>query len=135
MIKLANLHSFLQDLNLVPAEQIYSTADDIKIIPSGRLTSTAGEIVIAEKHYTAVYTIERYKDRVLSEDLIIAHLSAWLLDNDTDRTESITFDLIADKEDHDCSTLEFSIPFVELVTLVEDVDGPITHDGTTYSLA
>lgn len=134
MQKIAALHTFLAGLNLVAAEQIDSAVDDLTIIPSGRPAATAGQIIIAEKHYTASFFIERYPHGQVSEDQLFAQLSAWLLTNDTGRLEPVEFEMIVDVLDAQVANLEFGIPFTELVTLIPFATGPIVINGSHYKL-
>lgn len=134
MQKIAALHSFIAGLNLVAAEQIDSAVDDLTLIPSGRPADIAGQLVIAEKHYTASFFIERYPHGKVSEDQLFAQISAWLLANDTGRLEPVEFEMIVDVLDAQTANLEFGIPFTELVTAIPDTAGNLIINGVKYKL-
>ena len=134
MQKIAALHSFLAGLNLVAAEQIDSAVDDLTIIPSGRRAATAGQITIAEQHYTASFFIERYPHGQVPAELLFAQISAWLLQNDTGRTEPIEFPVIVDVLDAQTANLEFGIPFTEEITGIPFSSGPVVINSTHYKL-
>lgn len=134
MQKIAALHSFIAGLNLGAAEDINSDVDDLTLIPSGRPAAIAGQIIIAEQHYTASFFIERYPHGQVSPQLLFAHISAWLLANDTERTEPVEFTMIIDVLDAQTANLEFGIPFTELITLIPDAAGLISIDGVKYRL-
>jgi P2 phage tail completion protein R (GpR) len=134
MQKITDLHTFIANLNLVAAEQIDSAVDDLSIIPSGRPAAVAGQLVIAEKHYTASFFIERYPHGKVSEDQLLAQISAWLLANDTGRLEPVGFDMIIDVLDAQTANLEFGIPFTELITCTPYATGAIVVNGVKYKL-
>ncbi|MGJ0489607.1 phage tail protein [Methylobacter sp.] len=134
MKKIADLHAFILSLDLVAAEQIDSYVDDLVIVPSGRPAPTAGQIIIAEKRYTATFNIERYPHGQISEDALLAQIAAWLIENDTTRTDPIEFPLIVDVHDAQTANLEFGITFEEWILAAEDVAGPITANGKQYAL-
>lgn len=134
MQKIAALHSFIAGLNLVAAEQIDSAVDELTIIPSGRPATIAGQLIIAEKHYTASFFIERYPHGKVSEDQFVAQISAWLLANDTGRLEPVEFEMIVDVLDAQTANLEFGIPFTELVIGIPYANGTIVINGVKYKL-
>ena len=84
MKKLADLTTFLTELNLVAAENIFSYVDEPKIIPSGSYLST-DSIILYRLDYTATINIERYPHKIHAAELLFGHVSAWLMDNDDDR--------------------------------------------------
>jgi hypothetical protein len=134
MKKIADLHAFILALDLVAAEQIDSFVDDLLIVPSGRPAPDEGQIIIAEKRYTATFFIERYPHGQISEDALLAQIVAWLLENDTTRTDPIDFPLIVDVHDAQTANLEFGIAFEEWIVAAEDAAGPITINGKKYAL-
>jgi len=134
MQKIADLHNFIINLNLVAAEQVDSFVDDLVITPALRGTGVAGQLIIAEKDYTAMFYIERYPHGGISEDALLAQISAWVIQNDTERTASIAFPLIVDIHDNNTADLEFGISFNELIIATADVNGTIDVDGTKYAL-
>jgi hypothetical protein len=111
-----------------------SYVDDLRIVPAGRPSSVQDQIVIAEERYTATFFIERYPHGRLSPHILFAQISAWLLENDTERTEPIDFPMIVEVLDTETANLEFGILFDELVMAAEDEDGVIHVHGKTYAL-
>jgi hypothetical protein len=134
MQKIAALHSFIAGFNLVAAEQIDSVVDELTIIPSGRPALTPGQVVIAEKHYMASFFIDHYPHGLVSANLLFAQISAWLLANDTGRTEPIEFGMIVDVLDPQTANLEFGIPFTELVIGIPDAAGSIVINNVKYRI-
>ena len=94
-----------------------------------------GQIVVAEKHYVAGFEIERYPHGSVSEDLLISQVSAWLLENDTDRLDPIDFQFVVEAMDEQVADVELSIDFTEYVKAAEDPNGKITIQGKTYTLS
>jgi len=134
MQKIKDLHTFIINLNLFAAEQMESVVDDLTVIPACRPNDNAGELVIAEKDYTATFFIERYPHGQVSEDQLLAQVSAWLVQNDADRTIPFDFSLNIEVMDAQIADLEFGIPFNELIIAQEDVAGDIIVDGVRYAL-
>lgn len=134
MQKIKDLHSFILSLNLFEAGQLDSDVDDLVITPKCYAHSVPGQMVITEKDYTATFYIERYPHHLQSEDLLIAQISAWLIENDESRTEPRQYQMIVEPLDSQTVNLEFGIPFNELVIAVEDSNGNISIKGTQYSL-
>lgn len=134
MTKHAALVAFLQNLNLFAAEQLDPFVDDLTILPAARATATAGQIVVCEMDYTAVYYIERYPHQQNPAALLVAQISAWLLDNDTDRVGSYQFPVNVEVLDDATADLEIRIAFHELVTAHSDAVGAITVASQRYTL-
>jgi len=132
MIKIAELHAFIEALNLVDSGQIFSDVDDLEIKPAARTNGTPGQLIMTEKHYTASFYIERYPHGDKGEDVLFDNVSAWLIENDPGRTEPLSFPVVVDVLDDKVADIEFRIPFIELSTVQEDVDGPVTLDSVTY---
>ena len=135
MTKLTALTAFLLNLNLFAAENMESFVDDLTVLPAGRNTATNGTIVVCEMDYTAVLFIERYPHASVPAPLLFAQISAWLLQNDPDRTEANTFPVTVDILDDATADLEIRIPFTEIITAEEDTGGPIDIGGTRYALS
>lgn len=133
MKKIAALHEFIANLDLFAAEQMDSYVDDLVITPTCYPTG-AGEIVVAEQDYTASFFIERYPHGRTSASVLIAHISAWLLDNDTNRTEGTEFPMILDVLDTETANLEFGIKFNELILARPDAGGTLSLKGVRYAL-
>jgi len=134
MQKIALLHDFIISLNLFAPEQMESVIDDLTVIPACRPNGTAGELVIAEKDYTATFFIERYPHGQVSEDKLLAQISAWLVQNDADRTIPFDFSLNIEVMDTQIADLEFGIPFTELIIAQEDEAGEILFNAVRYTL-
>lgn len=134
MIKITALTTFLLNLNLFAAEQLESFVDDLTILPAGRNTAAAGRIVVCEMDYTAALYIERFPHGQIPAALLFAQISAWLLQNDPDRTESNAFPVTVDILDEQTADLEIRIPFTEIVYADADSGGPIDIMGTRYAL-
>jgi hypothetical protein len=134
MQKIAALHSFILGLDLFAAEQLESYVDDLQIVPAGRPNGTPGQIIITEKHYTATFYIERFPHGQISEDRLLAQISAWLIENDSTRTDPLEFPLIVDVLDTETANLEFGIQFEEFVIAAEDPAGSIQLNGKKYAL-
>jgi len=134
MQKLAALHAFIENLNLFAAEQMESVADEVVITPACRGTGVQGEIVVLEKKYDAVFFIERYPHGKVSEDILLANISIWLLENDADRQESMTFELNVEVLDNQTANIEFAIAFDEQVLANESVGGALVFLSKEYQL-
>jgi hypothetical protein len=133
MNKLTALTTFLLNLNLFAAEQLESFVDDLTIMPACR-TAAAGQIVVCEMDYTAAFYIERFPHGSTPAPLFFAQISAWLVQNDPDRTDANDFPVTVDILDDSTADLEIRIPFTELVTASETVDGPIAFKTKRYTL-
>lgn len=134
MTKLSALTTFLLNLNLFAAEQLDAFVDDLNVIPSGRSTATAGQIVACEMDYTAVIYIERYPHAANPAQHLMAQISAWLLDNDGERTTGYQYPINVDILDAATADLEIRIPFHEVVTAHTDIAGAMTLNGTRYTV-
>jgi len=134
MQKIAELHDFIVRLNLFAAEQMESVVDDLTVVPACRPNGNVGELVIAEKDYIATFFIERYPHGQVSEDNLLAQISAWLVQNDADRTTPFDFDMNIEVMDAQIADIEFGIPFTELIIAQQDEAGDILVDGVRYAL-
>lgn len=133
MTKISALTVFLLNLDLFAAENMESFVDDLTVIPAGR-PGTAGQIVVCEMDYTAVFYIERYPHRANPAEILIAQISAWLLQNDQDRTAGYTFPVTVDVLDASTADLELRIPFHEIVTASAQPGGALTFNNLAYSI-
>lgn len=134
MTKLSALTTFLLNLELFAAEQLESLVDDLTILPACRASSVAGQIVVCEMDYTAAFYIERYPHATHRAELLVAQISAWLLQNDSNRSGGFVFPVVVDVLDAATADLEIRIPFHELVTATQALDGPILFDSQRYTL-
>lgn len=139
MKKIGELVSFLIGLNLVAAEQIASYIETAKLKPSGKVNGILndGACVICRQEYTAIIDIEHYPHATYSPALLFAHISAWLIDNDTDRydLENAKPDIIVDVLDDYTADVAININFVEDVLIEESPLGEILLAGKKWSLA
>jgi hypothetical protein len=134
MKKIKALHAFILGLDLFAAEQMDSYVDDLRIVPAVRPAGTPEKIIITEMRYTATFFIERYPHGQVSPNILFAQISAWLIENDAERTEPIDFPMIVDLLDTETANLEFGIAFEELVIATEDANGSINVRNKKYAL-
>jgi hypothetical protein len=136
MKKLAAITEFLLGLDLVAAEQIDSWVENPQIVPAGTV-KTNDSLVIYRQTYTAVIIVERFPHRVHPAELLFAHISAWLMDNDGERFDNQDAKITTDVEIMDDGTadIEISIDFIEEVEIVQDSGGPIYLNGFHWRLA
>lgn len=133
MIQLTALTSFLLNLNLFAAEQLESFVDDLTILPACR-SAVAGQIVVCEMDYTAAFYIERYPHATHRAELLVAQISAWLLQNDSNRHFGFQFPVVVDVLDDSTADLEIRIPFHEIVTATQHPSGEILFNSQRYTL-
>ena len=133
MIQLTALTSFLLNLNLFAAEQLESFVDDLTIMPACR-SAVAGQIVLCEMDYTAAFYIERYPHATHRAELLVAQISAWLLQNDSNRHFGFQFPVVVDVLDDSTADLEIRIPFHEVVTATEHPSGELLFNSQRYTL-
>ena len=132
MKKHAALVSFVLNLDLFAAEQVESFIDDLTIHPAGRATGTAGKIAVCEMDYTSTINIERYPHKAKPAHWLFGQLSAWLIDNDDDRTEGYEFTVDVEILDDDTADVEIRIEFSEIVTASENPAGALLLTGDRY---
>ncbi|WP_432745778.1 phage tail protein [Methylobacter sp. G7] len=132
MKKIADLHSYLLSLDVFAAEQLNSEVDDLTITPA--YYPDGANVVVCEQSYTAMFFIERYAHAKVSTDVLFAHISRWLMENDTGSTAPLPFTVIVDVLDHKTANLEFGIRFNENITAVADVNGTLLINGVKYAL-
>ena len=133
MKQLTALTSFLLNLNLFAAEQLESFVDDLTIMPACR-AAVAGQIVVCEMDYTAAFYIERYPHATHRAELLVAQISAWLLQNDSNRHGGFQFPVVVDVLDDSTADLEIRIPFHEIVTATQNTSGEILFNSQRYTL-
>ncbi len=132
MKKIAELHSYLLTLDLFAAEQLFSEVDDLTITPA--YYPDGDNVIVCEQSYTAMFFIERYAHAKVSADVLFAHISRWLMENDTGSTAPLPFSVIVDVLDHKTANLEFGIPFNENISAVADVEGALLINSVRYAL-
>lgn len=136
MKQIAAITTFLINLDLVAAEQIDSWVEDPQIVPAGTV-KTNDAVVIYRQTYTALIAIERWPHKAHPIELLFAHISAWLIDNDGDRFDDKDAKITTDVEimDDDTADIEIGIDFIEEVEIVMDPDGAIFLNGFHWRLA
>jgi hypothetical protein len=136
MKKLADITAFLIGLDLVAAEQIDSWVENPQIVPAGTV-KTNDAVVIYRQTYTAVIIVERFPHKVHPAELLFAHISAWLMDNDGERFDNKDAKITTDVEilDNGTADIEISIDFIEEVEIMQDSAGPILLNGFHWRLA
>ncbi|MEQ1636702.1 MAG: phage tail protein [Methylococcales bacterium] len=135
MKQLAAITAFITSLNLVAAEQVDGWVENPKIVPSATSKGVGGMILFRQT-YTAVLIVERYPHKVHPAELLFAHISAWLIDNDGDRFDDKDAEITTDVDilDDETADITISIDFIEEVGITEDPAGPITLAGIRYRL-
>lgn len=136
MKQLAAITAFIVGLDLIAAEQIESWVENPQIVPAGTVKTRDG-VVIYRQTYTAVIAIERYPHKRCPAELLFAHISAWLIDNDGDRFDDKDAKITTDVEimEDDTADIEISIDFIEEIEIVKDPGGPIRLNGDRWRLA
>ncbi len=134
MQKITDLRAFIVNLDMVAAEQIDSFVDDLVVTPAMRESGVASQLIAAEISYSAMFFIERYPYAKKPANELFAQIAAWLIQNDTSRTDPVEFPVIVDVNDHETADLEFGILFRENINILADAGGPIVVDGTHYKL-
>ena len=133
MNKIAALCSYLINLNLFAAEQMDSFVDDMTVIPALRPSGVFGQIVVCENDYTAVFFIERYphKDKPVTQ--LLAHISQWLMQHDSERL-TYEYPITVFVLDDNTADLEIKISFREKVTATANQNGDLLIKGVRYSV-
>lgn len=135
MKQLSAITNFLVELNLVAAEQIDSWVENPQVIVTGTFKG-ANSLVIHQQKYTALIAIERYPHRKIPVELLLAQISAWLIENDGERADYEDAKITTDVEimDDETADIEIGIDFIEEVEIVEYPGGPIQLNGKRYQL-
>lgn len=133
MVKLQQLTQFLINLDLVAVEQIDAWVENPRIIPAAK--SNGRGILLYRQAYDAVISIERFPHKTHPAELLFAHVSAWLITNDSERDEIAQPRTEVDILDDDTADIEISIDFEEDIYITADPAGTIDLDGTLYRLA
>jgi hypothetical protein len=140
MKKLADFVTFLTELDLVAAEKINPYVDSVQLLPSGKIkgaTLSADSCVVCRQKYTALIDIENYPHSVHPPALLFSHISAWLIDNDTDRydLENPQPKVIVDVTDNAVADVLIEIEFAEEVILIRDDAGTVDLAGKKWALS
>lgn len=129
--KLKALHAHVVSQNFVDENQIQSWAEDATATPRARERGTG--LHVCRFQYTGVVTLDGFAG---SEDLLLAALTTWVMDNDPDREgdnlEPPQIDLII--RDDALADVDISLEFIEDITIVPDANGPISYRGQQWAL-
>ena len=134
--QLNNLTAYLVSLDLVAPEQIDSWTDNFKLEPSGKATSRGGFIAYRQT-YDAVITIERWPHKHWPAELLFAHITTWLMDNDGNRPDKQDAAVSVDIEvlDEFTADIVLGVTFCEAVEIMPDTDGTIFLNNSLFRLA
>lgn len=140
MKKLADFVAFLTNLNLVAAEKITPYVDSVELLPSGKIKGamlSPDTCVVCRQKYTALIDIENYPHAEKPPALLFSHISAWLIDNDTDRydLENAQPKVMVDVLDNAVADVLIEIAFAEEVILIRDDNGTIDLAGHKWALS
>lgn len=136
MKQLARITQFVTCLNLVAAEQIDSWIDKLKIAPSATSKGIGGAVIYRQSYSISLF-IERYPHKVHSAELLFAHISGWLIDNDGERFDQKDADIEVEIDilDDETADIMISIDFIEEVGITEDPGGDIRFNGKYWRIA
>lgn len=136
MKQIAAITAFLTGLDLVAAENIDAWVENPQIEAAGSMRG-ANSVLLFRQKYDAVISIERFPHKVHPVELLFAHLTTWLMDNDGERSDGSEAVIQNEVDVLDDSTADIvlTIDFIEDVTAIEDAAGPIALAGKTYKLA
>jgi hypothetical protein len=135
MKKIAALHCYLASLNLVEPNKLDSWVEEMQVFPAGRNDDTDagnGLKVICTESYTAQFRIDDYPHKHKPVQKLFAHISAWLLENDADRTIPFQFPVNPEVLDSEIALVEFAIAFEEKTLITPDPHGDIELNGEMY---
>lgn len=129
--KLKALHAHLVAQNFVDENLVQSWAEDATATPRAR--EKGNGLHVCRFQYTGVVTLDAFSG---SEDLLLAVLTTWVMDNDTNRDrddlEPPQIDLTI--RDDSTADVDISLVFIEDITIVPDAAGPITYRGQQWAL-
>lgn len=137
MKKIAALHGYLAGLNLVEPNKLDSWVEDMQVFPAGRNDDSDtqnGLKIICTESYTAQFRIDDYPHKHKPVQKLFAHISAWLLENDVDRTTPFEFPVNPEVLDAEIALIEFAIAFEEKTLVTLDPHGDISLNGKRYKL-
>lgn len=131
MKQLQKLSKFLLSISGVAREQLQGFADSGDLILTGKDLGNCMEL--GRLKYDAVFWIERFHG---DANLLLAHVTAWLEQNDPERQDLNLPDPEVDVSllDRHTANVEFSIHFEESLIIVPDPDGPISYNGRSWKL-
>lgn len=130
--KLQGLHAALESQKIFTSEQFVSWMEDGELLP--RAKNLGGDqVLICEIFYSAVFSIENFTS---DPALLMAVVSAWLIDNDTDREDRNLAkpSIDVDRIDRDRFDVEIQMSFVEPIQLIKDDAGPLNLYGQSWAM-
>lgn len=136
MRQLQALSAYLIGLNLFDVNDFDSWVDNPDLKSTSKQMGN-GCIEICRHTYKAVFYIERFPHKRHDPALLYAHISSWLMENDTNRFDNSEATVAIDPVILDAETAEITIDidFAESITAVEDVNGTILLNGKKWKLA
>lgn len=130
--KLKAITQYLLDKGVSSSEQFDSVIENARLDLSS--VNQGNGMVIGYFIYDATIFIERFSNEPA---LLFAHVSSWLQTNDDNREslelEDPTIDI--DNPTTKTADVEINIPFSEEISLIQDDNGDIDFNGTTWSIA
>lgn len=135
------LTTFLKD-NLPPAlyrgQKFGSFMDNLEIDRVFKLVTKqpAEQLLCAKLKYDAVITFDQFPYRVYDPCLVFALVMCWLESKSCDdaRFNNVNPDIDVSENDEQTAYLMIAVPLIEDITLIEDKNGAIPHQGKHYKL-
>ncbi|NIB44780.1 phage tail protein [Pseudomaricurvus alkylphenolicus] len=130
--KLAGLTRYLIEQNLVDENQIDSWMENGTPEPAGKRLGHG--IRICRLRYDAIISIERFTG---NEDVLLALLCTWLMDNDPSREDDRLPppDIDIDIVDARAADVAFRVAFIEDIDLVPVDNGKVLFIGQRWDVA
>jgi len=129
MQKLQALTAYLLAQNLVDREAMDASAEEGRLIVATRHTEEGLQLGFWK--YQGWLSFERYRQ---SPTLLMAHVMAWLAENDGDRDGLEPPHLDADDNAQGAADVDLMIEFMEPILVVPDPDGPFQLLGQRWGL-
>ncbi|MBI9109902.1 phage tail protein [Maridesulfovibrio ferrireducens] len=132
MKQLQNLSKFLLEVLEVKREQLECFADRGDLILTGKDLGNCVEL--GRLKYDAVFWIEKFHG---DANLLLAHVMAWLSENDLERHDLNLPDPEVDisLNNRNTANVEIAISFEEPLLIVLDEEGPIFWNGKKWSVS
>ena len=98
--------------------------------------SPAQQLICAKLKYDAVITFDEFPYRTYDPALVFALVMAWLesKNSNDERFDGINPDIDVSENDEQTAYLMISVPLFEEITLIENENGSIPHNGRRYQL-
>ena len=98
--------------------------------------SPAQQLICAKLKYDAVITFDDFPYRTYNPALVFALVLTWLESKNSDNAEfdNVNPDIDVSENDEQTAYLMISVPLFEEITLIEDENGSIPHNGRRYQL-